>query len=121
MKPGAIGPKRKCQRPRRLLWKPSPLIILGTALISVWTMPVGPELVEGAPPGSELCGCEESSRCRSEWLLWPPNVVSAAPNSPSPGGEDGWRRRLRPSGGYRTLRDFQVSTLIYDGTVAFCA
>ena len=29
-------------------------------------------------------------------------------------------RRLRPSGGYRTLRSFQVTTIIYDTTVAFC-
>lgn len=30
------------------------------------------------------------------------------------------RRRLRPSGGYRKLRSFQVATVIYDGTVRFC-
>lgn len=29
-------------------------------------------------------------------------------------------RRLRPSGGYRDLRSFQVATVIYDGTVSFC-
>lgn len=29
-------------------------------------------------------------------------------------------RRLRASGGYRKLASFQTSTLIYDGTVAFC-
>jgi four helix bundle suffix protein len=29
-------------------------------------------------------------------------------------------RRLRPSGGYRELRGFQVATLIYDGTIKFC-
>lgn len=28
--------------------------------------------------------------------------------------------RLRPSGGYRRLRSFQVATLIYDATVSFC-
>jgi four helix bundle suffix protein len=28
--------------------------------------------------------------------------------------------RLRPSGGYRDLRSFQVATIIYDATVAFC-
>jgi four helix bundle suffix protein len=28
--------------------------------------------------------------------------------------------RLRPSGGYRELRAFQTTTVIYDGTVAFC-
>jgi len=27
---------------------------------------------------------------------------------------------LRPSGGYRKLRSYQVATLIYDGTVSFC-
>ncbi|WPJ97804.1 four helix bundle suffix domain-containing protein [Coraliomargarita algicola] len=30
------------------------------------------------------------------------------------------KRRLRPSGGYRKLRSFQTTTLIYDGTVSFC-
>ena len=29
-------------------------------------------------------------------------------------------KRLRPSGGYRELRSFQVATIIYDATVAFC-
>lgn len=29
--------------------------------------------------------------------------------------------RLRPSGGYRKLRSFQVATIIYDATVSFCA
>src|SRR5205823_10378287 len=28
--------------------------------------------------------------------------------------------RVRPSGGYRRLRSFQVATIIYDATVAFC-
>jgi four helix bundle suffix protein len=28
--------------------------------------------------------------------------------------------RLRPSGGYRKLRTFQVATIIYDATVSFC-
>lgn len=28
--------------------------------------------------------------------------------------------RLRPSGGYRKLRSFQVTTIIYDATVSFC-
>jgi four helix bundle protein len=28
---------------------------------------------------------------------------------------------LRPSGGYRRLRSFQATTIIYDATVAFCA
>lgn len=30
------------------------------------------------------------------------------------------RKRLRPSGGYRTLRSFRVATIIYDATVSFC-
>ncbi|MDA8098223.1 MAG: four helix bundle suffix domain-containing protein [Nitrospiraceae bacterium] len=30
------------------------------------------------------------------------------------------RMRLRPSGGYRTLRSFQTATVIYDATVSFC-
>lgn len=29
-------------------------------------------------------------------------------------------KRLRPSGGYRTLRSFQASMIIYDATVVFC-
>ena len=28
--------------------------------------------------------------------------------------------RLRPGGGYRQLRSFQVATVVYDATVAFC-
>jgi restriction system protein len=37
------------------------------------------------------------------------------------GGPDGAdRRRLRPSGGYRKLRSYQVATVIYDATVSFC-
>lgn len=31
------------------------------------------------------------------------------------------RSRIRPSGGYRDLRSFQVATTIYDATVDFCA
>jgi four helix bundle suffix protein len=34
--------------------------------------------------------------------------------------EENCSQRLRPSGGYRRLRDFQVVTLIYDATVRFC-
>jgi restriction system protein len=30
------------------------------------------------------------------------------------------KHRLRPSGGYRNLHSFQVTTVIYDGTVSFC-
>jgi len=30
------------------------------------------------------------------------------------------KRRLRRAGGYRELRSFQITTLIYDGTVSFC-
>ncbi len=29
-------------------------------------------------------------------------------------------KKLRPSGGFRTLRSFRTSTLIYDATVSFC-
>ncbi|MBX7258633.1 MAG: four helix bundle suffix domain-containing protein, partial [Candidatus Hydrogenedentes bacterium] len=29
-------------------------------------------------------------------------------------------KRLRPSGGYRNLRSFQVATIVYDATVNFC-
>jgi len=29
-------------------------------------------------------------------------------------------RTIRPSGGYRRLRSFQVATIIYDATVSFC-
>ena len=57
-------------------------------------------------------------------LLWqgPPAILRSvgepAQNQPSGDGPD--RRRLRPSGGYRKLRSFQVATIIYDGTVSFC-
>jgi len=36
------------------------------------------------------------------------------------GAAEGKRRKLRPSGGYRQLRSFQVATIIYDATVSFC-
>jgi len=40
---------------------------------------------------------------------------------PSPSDQpQGQRRKLRPSGGYRTLRSFQAATLIYDATYWFC-
>lgn len=39
---------------------------------------------------------------------------------PRPGSNAKVQARLRPSGGYRELRSFRTSTLIYDGTVAFC-
>jgi restriction system protein len=29
-------------------------------------------------------------------------------------------QRIRPSGGYRDLRSFQTTTIIYDATVSFC-
>ena len=29
-------------------------------------------------------------------------------------------KRIRKTGGYRHLRSFQITTLIYDGTVFFC-
>lgn len=40
--------------------------------------------------------------------------------NPAPDAPGRPRRRLRPSGGYRELRSFQTSTLIYDGTWSFC-
>jgi len=39
---------------------------------------------------------------------------------PVPPEEPQHHRKLRPSGGYRELRSFQVATLIYDSTVSFC-
>lgn len=42
-----------------------------------------------------------------------------ADRSDGPDGTDR-RRRLRPSGGYRKLRSYQVATVVYDGTVSFC-
>src|SRR5438067_1587815 len=48
-------------------------------------------------------------------------------NQPGSDGSDGSDRsdrhrprRLRPSGGYRKLRSYQVATVIYDATVSFC-
>ncbi len=45
-------------------------------------------------------------------------------HSPGPDGPEGSlserMKRLRPSGGYRQLRSSQVTTIIYDATVAFC-
>ena len=34
--------------------------------------------------------------------------------------ENGQYKKLRPSGGYRSLRSFQTTTIIYDATVSFC-
>ncbi|MEI8372413.1 MAG: four helix bundle suffix domain-containing protein [Planctomycetota bacterium] len=51
---------------------------------------------------------------------------SPAPTNREPANEERTERsmgrgaRLRPSGGYRQLRSFQVATIIYDATVAFC-
>ena len=46
------------------------------------------------------------------------------PTNPShptdPSDLSGRARRLRPSGGYRELRSFQVATILYDATVKFC-
>jgi four helix bundle suffix protein len=42
--------------------------------------------------------------------------MSAAPES----GRSDRSQRLRPSGGYRELRSFRASTVVYDATVAFC-
>ncbi len=44
-------------------------------------------------------------------------------NASSDGSDGSGRfneRRLRPSGGYRQLRSYQVATVIYDATVSFC-
>src|SRR2546427_6278308 len=53
-----------------------------------------------------------------------PERKANQPGSDGPersGGSAGERRRrLRPSGGYRKLRSFQVTTVIYDGTASFC-
>ncbi len=40
------------------------------------------------------------------------------PNSPNPPTPT--PKKMRPSGGYRELRSFQTTTLIYDATVLFC-
>ena len=45
---------------------------------------------------------------------------SDRPDRSDRAGEAGSRRRLRPSGGYRQLRSYQVATVIYDGTASFC-
>lgn len=49
---------------------------------------------------------------------------SARPVPPGPHSETGGpgsdRSRLRPSGGYRELRSFQTSTVVYNATVSFC-
>jgi restriction system protein len=47
--------------------------------------------------------------------------VSGKESDRSDGSDrSGKYRRLRPSGGYRELRSFQVTTVIYDATVSFC-
>ena len=50
-----------------------------------------------------------------------PTDRSGGPDRSDGSGRTGNRpRRLRPSGGYRELRSFQVATGIYDATVLFC-
>src|SRR3990172_2666160 len=50
-----------------------------------------------------------------------PTDRSGGPDRSDGSGRTGNRpRRLRPSGGYRELRSFQVATVIYDATVSFC-
>ena len=50
-----------------------------------------------------------------------PTDRSGGPDRSDGSGRTGNRpRRLRPSGGYRELRSFQVATVIYDATVLFC-
>lgn len=46
--------------------------------------------------------------------------LATAPPMPAVPPEPQGPGRLRPSGGYRRLRAFQTTTVIYDGTVAFC-
>ena len=46
--------------------------------------------------------------------------ASDRPDRADRGDGAGNRSRLRPSGGYRKLRSYQVATVIYDGTVSFC-
>ena len=58
------------------------------------------------PPSDRSVGPDRSVRWGSS--LPSPNTTS---DVPSP---------LRPSGGYRRLRSFQVATIIYDATVSFC-
>jgi four helix bundle suffix protein len=44
---------------------------------------------------------------------------SPSPDQPPLGAPP--KKGIRPSGGYRKLRSFQVTTIIYDATVSFCA
>src|SRR4051794_34629499 len=46
--------------------------------------------------------------------------VESNPPNPSPEAGQPTGSRLRASGGYRGLRSFQATTIIYDATVAFC-
>jgi restriction system protein len=50
-----------------------------------------------------------------------PQLECRVKSDRSDGSDRSDKSRLRPSGGYRDLRSFQVSTLVYDGTVDFCA
>lgn len=43
------------------------------------------------------------------------------PDEAGGSAQPGRGQRLRSSGGYRTLRSFQVTTIVYDATVSFCA
>jgi len=54
--------------------------------------------------------------------IMPEPHIKQPPSAGADGSDrsDHPRRRLRSSGGHRNLRDFQVATVIYDGTVSFC-
>jgi restriction system protein len=49
-----------------------------------------------------------------------PRDPSNRPDRTAPSKEAARPARLRPSGGYRKLRSFQATTVIYDATVSFC-
>ena len=52
-------------------------------------------------------------------MISPDKTPSDGPDR-SERSDGGERRRLRPSGGYRKLRSYQMATVIYDATVSFC-
>jgi restriction system protein len=66
---------------------------------------------ESGRPGAGGGGQEKHRTDRSD-----PTDRSDRSDVPAAAGS----QRLRPSGGYRKLRSFQVTTVIYDGTVSFC-
>ena len=67
-----------------------------------------------------LAGGKSRGMCHSRLRAGSPPELVSAERWRSRMSEASWLKKIRPSGGYRSLRSFQAATLIYDTTVSFC-